>query len=98
MPIPRYRSIASALGKWLSIDIRVRPASIGSIVTRPSLRGKSSFGVPSSWANPSTKTSRRGGSASTMSQKPRGWSPVGPVMWYSTWLPGARSWAVKVAG
>ena len=36
--------MASVLGKWLSIDIRVRPASIGSIVTRPSLRGKSSFG------------------------------------------------------
>ena len=31
--------MASVLGKWLSIDIRVRPASIGSIVTRPSLRG-----------------------------------------------------------
>ena len=46
--------MASVLGKRLSIDIRVRPASIGSIVTRPSLRGKSSFGVPSSLANPST--------------------------------------------
>ena len=43
-------------------------ASIGSIVTRPSFRGKSSFGVPSSCAKPSTNTSRRGGSASTMSQ------------------------------
>ena len=29
---------------------------------------------------------------------PRGWSPVGPVMWYSTRLPGARSCLVKVAG
>jgi hypothetical protein len=36
------------------MDIRVRPAAIGSIVTRPSLRGNSSFGVPSLLANPST--------------------------------------------
>ena len=55
MPMARTCSIASVLGKRLSIDIRVRPASIGSIVTRPSLRGKSSFGVPSSFANPSTE-------------------------------------------
>ena len=52
MPMARTCSIASVLGKWLSIDIRVRPASIGSIVTRPSLRGKSSFGVPSSLREP----------------------------------------------
>ena len=60
--------MASTVGKRLSIDIRVRPAAIGSIVTRPSFRGKSSLGVPSSLAKPSTKTSRRGGSTSMTSQ------------------------------
>ena len=34
MPMARTCSIASVLGKRLSIDIRVRPAPIGSIVTR----------------------------------------------------------------
>ncbi len=33
MPIASTCSMASRLGKWLSIDIRVRPASMGSIVT-----------------------------------------------------------------
>ena len=68
MPMASTCSIASVLGKWLSIDIRVRPPPTGSIVTRPSLRGKSSFGVPSSCAKPSMNTSRRGGSASTTFQ------------------------------
>ena len=34
MPMARICSIASALGKMLSIDIRVRPPPISSIVTR----------------------------------------------------------------
>ena len=68
MPIARTCSIASALGKWLSIDIRVRPAPIGSIVTRAVVLGKSVFGEPSAFAKPSRNASRRGGSTSRTSQ------------------------------
>ena len=60
--------MASALGKMLSIDMRVRPSPTSSIVTRTSLIGRSVFGVPSALAKPSRKTSRCGASASTTSQ------------------------------
>ena len=46
MPMARICSSASLLGKWLSIDIRVWPASIGSIVTIPVVLGKSVFTRP----------------------------------------------------
>ena len=68
MPMARTCSIASVLGKRLSIDIRVRPLSISSIVTRAVVLGRSVFGEPSSLAKPSRNTSDRGGSTSRMSQ------------------------------
>ena len=76
-PMARSCSMASVLGKMLTIDIRVRPASTSSIVTRISPSGISVFGEPSSLAKPSRTTRECGGSTSWTSQYPRGWSPSG---------------------
>ena len=82
--------MASVLGKMLTIDIRVRPAPTSSIVTRNSLVGISVFGEPSSLAKPSRTARECGGSTSWTSQYACGWSPSGPVMWYSTRPPGLQ--------
>ena len=60
--------MASVLGNWLAIDIRVRPSPIAWIVTSAWLPASVSFGEPSSLAKPSRKESRLGGSTSTTSQ------------------------------
>ena len=60
--------MAAASGKVLTMDMRVCPPPISAMVTRTSLMGMSELGVPSASAKPSRKTSRCGGSASTISQ------------------------------
>ena len=60
--------------------------------------GMSWFGVPLSSANPSSNSSRRGGSTSSTCHQPWDWSPSGPVMKYVTRPPGVRSWSTTVAG
>ena len=60
--------MASVLGKMDTIDIRVRPGPISSIVTSISLVGISVFGEPSSLANPSRNVRECGGSTSWTSQ------------------------------
>ena len=72
MPMAASCSIASTVGNSLSIDIRVFPPPISSMVTRTVVIGSSLFGVPSSLAKPSRKTSRCGGWTSSTSQNPRG--------------------------
>ena len=92
MPMARSCSSASLLGKWLSIDIRVWSASIGSIVTMPVVLGNSVFTEPSSFANPSRNVIRRRRvDLEDVPEGPRAGRRVGPVMWYSTRPPGFRS-------
>ncbi len=58
------------------------------VSTRAVFAGRSVFGEPSAFAKPSRNARACGGSTSRTSQKPLGWSPSGPVMWYSMRLPG----------
>ena len=56
VPVARTHSMASAFGKRLSIDMRVRPTATSSIVTRVVANCMSVFGVPSAFACVSPKT------------------------------------------
>ena len=72
MPMAASCSIASTVGNSLSIDIRVLPPPMSWIVTCIGRHRELVFGVPSSLAKPSRKTSRCGGWTSSTFQYPRG--------------------------
>ena len=75
----RSFSSASTDGNVVSVTMRV-PPSCGSKVNRICIVGMSGACLPSGPRKPSVTSNERGASMLWNSQKPRDFSPFGPVM------------------